>query len=79
MVKVLYRLLYIFPTFRTICEYHVGKNVPFLLRTIHRVIFSHLRTNQSAARQVRDLSMQISGNRKEPSQVSNPHGVKLSS
>ena len=30
-------------------------------------IFSHLRTNQSAAQQVRDPSMQISGNRKEPS------------
>ena len=32
---------------------------------------------QSAAQQVRDLSVQTSGNWKEPSLVSNPHGVEL--
>ena len=39
--------------------------------------FSHLRTNRSAAQQVRDQSMQTSGNRKEPSLLSNPHEVEL--
>ena len=73
--SMLYRLLYIFPIFRAICEYHTSKNLPLLLRTIHRAIFSHLRTNQSAVRQVRDLSMQTSG--KELSLVSKRHGVEL--
>jgi len=55
------------------------KNLPLLPRTINRAIFSHLRTNQSAAQQVRDPSMQTSGNRKEPSLVSKLHGIELSS
>ena len=49
---------------------HSSKNLPLLPRTIHRAIFSHLRTNQSAAQQVRDPSMQTSDNRKEPRWVS---------
>ena len=44
---LLYRLSYIFPIFLVICEYHAH-----LLRTIHRAIFSHLRTKQSAAQHV---------------------------
>ena len=35
--------------FWTISEYHASKNHDLLLRTILRAIFSHLRTNQSAA------------------------------
>ena len=68
----LHRLLYIFPIFRAICEYYASKNLPLLLRTIDQAIFSHLRTNLSAAQRVRDVSMQTSGNRKEPSLVSKP-------
>ena len=49
------RLLYIFLVFRAICEYHASKNLPPLLRTIHRAISSHLRTNQSAAQQMRKV------------------------
>ena len=49
-----------FPIFRAICEYYDSKNHLLLLRTIHRAIFSHLRTNQSATQQVRDPSMQTS-------------------
>ena len=63
------RLLHIFPIFRVICEYHVSKNLPLLLQTIDWAIFSHPRTNQSAALQECDPSMQTSGNRKEPSPV----------
>jgi len=59
---------YIFPIFRAICGY-ASKNLSLLPRTIHRIIFSHLRMNQSAVQQVRDPSMQTSGNRKEPSLV----------
>ena len=73
------RLLHIFFNFREFCEYHVGKNLPLLLQTIHRAIFSHFRTNQSAAQQVRDSSMQTRGIRKEPSLVSKSHGVELPS
>ena len=62
-----HRVLYIFPIFLGICGYHVSKNLPLLLRTIHWAVFSHLRTNQSAAQQARDPAMQTSGNRKEPS------------
>ena len=40
-----------------------------------RTIFSHLRTNQSAAQEVRNPSMQTSGNGK----VNEPHGVELPS
>ena len=68
-----------FPIIRAICEYHVSKNLPLLLRTIHWAIFSHLRTNQSASHQVRDSSMQTIGNWKVPSPVSKPHGVELHS
>jgi len=39
---------------------YASKNIPLLPRTIHRAIFSHLCTNQSAAQQVRDPSMQTS-------------------
>ena len=46
---MLHRLLYILPILRAICENHVNKNLPPLQRTIHRVIFSHLRTNHNAA------------------------------
>ena len=74
---MLHRLLYIFPIFREICEYHANKNLPFLLRIIRRVIFSHLRTNQSAAQQVRDPLIQTSSNRKEPSLISKLYGVDL--
>ena len=73
---MLHRLLYIFPIFRAICECHASKNLPLLLQTAHRAIFSHLRTNRSAAHQVCDTSMQTSGNRKEPSLVSKPYGVE---
>ena len=66
--SLLHRLLNIFPIFRAICEYHAP-----LLQIIHRTIFSHLRTNQSATQQ----TMQTRGNRKEPSLVSKPHGVEL--
>ena len=68
---MLHRLLYIFRISR---EYHV-----LLLRTIYRAFFSHLRTNQGAAQQVRDPSFQISGNRKEPSRVSKLHREELPS
>ena len=71
--------LYIFSIFRVILEYHVSKNLSLSLRTIHPAIFSHLRMNQSAAQQVRDPLIQISGNRKEPSLVSKPYGIELSS
>ena len=74
---MLHRLLYIFPVFRAICEYQTSNNLPPLLRNIHRAIFSHLRTNQSAAQHIRDQSVQTNGNRKEPSPVSKPHGVEL--
>ena len=57
-----HRLLYIFHIFRTICVYQVSKILRLLLRTIYRVIFSHLRTNRRAAQQVRDSSMQTFGN-----------------
>ena len=50
-------LLYIFPIFREICEYHVSKILPLLLRIIHQAFFSHLRTNRSVFQQVRDPSM----------------------
>ena len=40
---------YIFPIFRAICGYYASKNLPLLPRTIHRAIFSYLRTNQSSA------------------------------
>ena len=49
-------LVVYFSIFRTICEYDASKNISLLLRAI----FSHLRTNQSAAQQVRDPSMQTS-------------------
>ena len=68
-----------FPIFCVICEYHASQNLPLLLRSINRAIFSYLRMNQSAAQQVRDLSMQTNGNRKEPSLVSKPYGVELPS
>ena len=63
-----------FSIFRTICEYHASKNLLALLRTIDRAIFLRLRTDESAAQQVRDPSMQTSGNRKEPNLASKPHG-----
>ena len=48
-----------FSIFRTICEYHASKNLPVLLWTILRAIFSHICTNRSSAQQVRDdASMQ---------------------
>ena len=53
--SMLHRLLYIFPIFRAIYEYYASKNFPLLLRIIHRVTFSYLRTNQSAAHQVREV------------------------
>ena len=56
---------------------NAGKNVPLLLRTIRRAIFSHLRTNRSAAQQVRDPSVQTSGNRKEPSLASKAQRVEF--
>ena len=59
-----------FSIFLAICEYHTSKNLPPFLRNIRRVIFSHLRTNQSAAQQMCDPLIQTSGNRKEPSLVS---------
>ena len=61
------------PSFGQFVNTTPKKSSPFL-RTIHRAIFSHFRTNQSAAQQVRDSSMQTSGNRKVPS-----HGVELPS
>ena len=51
----------------------------FFLQTIHRAIFSHLRTYQTATLQVCDPSMQTNGNRKEPSPLSKSHGVELPS
>ena len=50
-----------------------------MLRNLLRVIFSHLRANQSTAQQIRDPSMQKSDNLKKPSLVSNSHGVSLPS
>ena len=41
------------------------------------LFFSHLRTNQSAARQVRDPSTRTNANRKDPSLVSKSHEVEL--
>ena len=66
--SVLHRLLYIFPIFLGICEYHASKNLP--PAKLQRVIFSHLRTNRSAAQQVRDPLTQMNDNRKELSLVS---------
>ena len=68
-----------FPIFRAICEYRAGENLPLLLRTIRRDVFSHLRTNRNAAQQVRNPSTRTSGNRKETSLVSKPRGVELPS
>ena len=68
---MLYCLIFIFPIFRAICEYQISKNLPLVLQTIHRAIFSHRRTNQNAAQRVRDPSMQTCGNWKEPSLESN--------
>ena len=69
--SMLHRLLYFISTFRTICEYHTSKNLPLLLRPFNK-FFLHLHTNQSAAQQVRNPSMQTSGNRKEPNLVNEP-------
>ena len=74
--SMLNRLLHSFPICPAICEYHGSKNLLFLLWTIHRTIFSHLRTNRSAAQQVRDSLMQTSGNRKESSLVSKNFSVE---
>ena len=76
---MLQRLLYIFPIFRAICEYHTKKNLPDFLRTIHRTIFSHLRMNKSAAQQVGNPLTQASANQKEPSLVSKQHRVEFPS
>ena len=75
LFKVCSVACYTFPIYRAICEYNAGKNLHLLLRAI----FSHLRTNQSAARQVCNSSMKTRGNRKEPSLMSKPHLVKLPS
>ena len=68
-----------FSNFLTISEYHADKNRPLLLRIIHRAIFSHLRTNQNAAQQIRDRSMKTSGNRKKPSLVSKTDEIEVPS
>ena len=72
-----HQLLYIFAIFRAICEYHATKNLPLLLWPFHRTTFSYLRTNQSAAQQIRDRSMPTNDNRKVLSLVSKVHGVEL--
>ena len=66
-----------FHFFFGIYEYHANKNLPLLPRTIHRAIFisSYKLKHRSA---VRDPSMQTSGNWKEPSLISKPHGGKTS-
>ena len=74
---MLQRVLYIFSIFRPICEYLASKNLP-LMRTIHRAIFSHLRTHHSAARQMRDTLMQTNGNHKESSLVTKAYGGRIS-
>ena len=68
-----------FLIFLTICEHHDSKNLFLLLRTIHRTIFSHLRTNSSVVWQVHDTSMGTGGIRNKPSLVSKPYRVELPS
>jgi len=66
-----------FPPFEQFVDTTSVKIFPFCRESFIESFF--LRTNQSAAQQVRDPSMQTSGNRKEPSLVSKPHGVELPS
>jgi len=68
-----------FPSFGQFVDTTSVKIFPFCREPFIEPFFSHLRTNQSAAQQVRDLSMQTSDNRKEPSLASKPHGVELPS
>jgi len=68
-----------FPSFRQFMDTTPVKIFPFCRELFIEPFFSHLRTNQSAAQQVRDPSMQTSDNRKEPSLVSKPHGIELPS
>ena len=67
-----------FPSFGQFVNTTPVKIFPLLLQTIHRAIFSHLRTNQSATQQMRDPSIQTSGNLKESSLVTKPHWVETS-
>ena len=76
---MLHRLLYIFPSSGQFVNTTPVKIFHFYYEPFFGSFFSHLRTNQSAAQQVRDPSMQTSGNRKEPSLVSKPHEVELPS
>jgi len=71
--SIAHRQLYIFSTCLTICGCHAKKIVALLSQTSHLTIFVHLRKKWSAAEQVRVPSMQISGNRTEPSLVNKPH------
>ena len=78
--SMLHRLLYIFPIFWALCEYHANKfmiTTPFCCDPFIKSFFHiFVRTNQSAAQQVRDPSMQTSANWKEPSLVSKSHRVE---
>ena len=55
---MLHHLLYIFPIFQAIYEYHANENIPILPQTIHQAIFLYVCTK--ALLQVQDLSMQTS-------------------
>ena len=70
--------LYIFSTCLTICGCHAKKIVALLSQTCYLAIFVHLRKKWSTAEQVRVPSMQISGNRTEPSLVNKLHAKVFS-
>ena len=67
-----------FPSFGQFVDTTPIKIFPFCREPFIEPFFHIFRTNQSAAQQVRDPSMQTSDNRKEPSLVSKPHGVEPS-
>jgi len=68
-----------FPSFGQFVDTTLVKIFPFCREPFIEPFFHIVRTNQSAAQQVRDPSTQTSGNRKESSLVSKPHGVELPS
>ena len=76
---MLHHLLYIFPIFRAICEYHASKIFPFCCEPFLESFFHLLVRTKALLSKCVKSSMQTSGNRKKPSLLSKPHGVELSS
>ena len=77
--SMLYRFLYIFPSFEQFVNTTPVKIFPFLLQTVHRTIFSHLRIIQNAGQQTSHSSIHTSGNQKVPCLVRKMHGIELPS